>query len=228
MKLTEEQLFDYHHELLNPADMAQVKEHLQNNAQDQKRLQALKAVEAAYADMDLDGPSDQVLYKVRQTARDEVKVSLFDVLKERFQGSLSFKQFSMGLTAIFVVVGLSYALKTLQSTSTDPGVANTISAQKNFGQPIDNKASFSGTLTEQTLSDPSVPQTAKEILGQYNQAMYYYHQNQLARAVKIYETIAVSHPNFEKKTELYSFWVLALRKMGQNEKADQIEASQQP
>lgn len=223
MQLTEEQLFDYHHELLGPTEMAQVKDHLSSHPKDQKRLQAIQAVEQAYQSAEWDGPSDQVLYKVRQAARDEVHVSFWSVVKERFEELFTLKQLSVGLSAIFVVVGLSYALKTLQNNSSAPGVTGGHVAAEKLIQ--DQKASFSGTLTEQTLSNPQAPQTVQDALSQYNQAMYFYHQNQLARAVKMYESIALSHPDFEKKSELYSFWVLALRKMGQNEKADQIESS---
>jgi len=217
-KPTEEQLFDYHLGMADPELTRQIDTYMQSHPEAKAQLQEFSQIEAGFQDFPLSEPSDQVLQRVRDRAYSEVQPGFFNFLKH----TVVPRRLAWAMM-IFVVVGLSFALNELRKTDPySPGLASTPVAISTNGDALENgAANFSGTLTEMALQPVQIDKENAKIFQDFTKALSFYHQSRFKEANDLFQEIVATNPRFDKRVELYTFWIKTLDKMGDSQLANQ-------
>lgn len=187
-------------------------------------------IEDAFKHYPLQEPSDAVLTRVRANAEKQLEKGFLASLQDFFGGFAFARQTAWVLT-IFVVIGLSYALNSLREISPHtPGLSRTEVAQKIATAPNQLQATVPGDLSEDvTLQSQKniVEKVATTISAEndstgflaYAKALDLFNQGQFKPASDAFDNLIVAKPQFEKREELYTYWIQALQRLGDNEQA---------
>jgi tetratricopeptide (TPR) repeat protein len=187
-------------------------------------------IEEAFTAYPLQEPSAVVLARVRANAEKQLEKGLLASIKD-FLGGFALARQTAWVLTIFVVVGLSYALNSLREISPHtPGLSRTEIAQDTSATPNQLQATVPGDLPEDatlqsqknivekvTASVP-VPIDVASLVD-YNKALELYNQGQFKSAADAFDKLMATTPRFEKRQELYSYWIQALQRLGDNEQA---------
>lgn len=187
-------------------------------------------IEEAFKYYPLQEPSDAVLARVRSHAEKQLEKGFLASLQDFFAGFALARQTAWVLT-IFVVVGLSYALNSLREISPHtPGLSRTQVAQDAVVTPNQLQATVPGDVSEDvTLQSQKniVEKVATSVSVEndatgfqtYTKALTLYNQGQFKSAAEAFDKLMGAKPQFEKREELYTYWIQALQRLGDNEQA---------
>lgn len=220
MKPTDEDLFDYH---IGAADYAlnqKVEAYLKDNPAAQRKLKDFESLEASFASFPITEPPEHIVQKVQSMAQEQLQPGTFSFFK-----SFSFRRSLAWAMMVFVVVGLSLALKEMrENLPYTPGLAPSPVAQK-IDTPVvqDSLAHINGNVNSQNL-DHKVEMTGA-LLQDYTKALGFYHGGQFKEANQLFSRIMTTNPTFAKKVDLYDFWAKSLEELGDVEgaKAKRLE-----
>ncbi len=172
-------------------------------------------IEAQFKKLKLDEPSPAVLARVIENARRELKPNFFASLSALFaRRELSWA------AMIVLVLGLSVWLKMAgdkpvhnvgfsQSTATVLDTENTaieLSASVTTAKPADTQA-------------PVLNQDSSS--ADYDLAVSLFNQAKFKEAADLFAAVINDNPKFEKRVELYGFWIESLEKIGDTTLATQ-------
>lgn len=187
-------------------------------------------IEEAFKGYPLQEPSEAVLARVRVNAEKQLQKTLAQSVRDFFAGFALARQAAWVMT-IFVVVGLSYALNSLREISPHtPGLSHTPVAQEAAVTPNQLQATVPGDVpneTELELQKNIVEKVATSVsaendamgLKAYTQALALYNQGQFKSAADAFDKLMGAKPRFDKREELYTYWIQALQRLGDNEQA---------
>jgi len=230
-KPTEEQLFEFYLEKLDSRTTQLIQDYLNENPHEEQRLKEYDLFINKYESMPLTEPSNEVLQRVRENAQKHAKQGFLSKLFN-FNVLVYRRQLGWALM-VFVVVGLSYALKEVRKT--DPvGLVNetkvaatdnqkllvgeSSSGQSNGGNET---ASFTGGLTREATEAMTIGAAGSESLQNYIKGLSLFHKSEFKSATDIFAAVIAENPKFEKRVQLYTFWIKALEKMGDSESVDE-------
>lgn len=199
-KPTEDELFDYHLGLTDRTLTHQIEDYLTTHPQDLVTITEYKILEETFKKKyPLSSPSDLTLNRVQQMARKQLRRRFFDFLK-----IVPVRQQLAWVAVICLVVGLSFILRDIRNPAVHKGSNDTSAALQSVVAKDKDEA-----------SEPALNSSFDD----YIHALSFMHQNRLPEACNLFSSIISKNPAFEKRSELYSFWIDSLNKMGDAEQA---------
>lgn len=231
-KPTDEQLFDYHLKAVDPKIGRQIQTYLVSHPEAETQLQNYKKIEAAFKSCSLEEPSQDVLERVREGARRQVssQKNIFGFLKS----GLYFRQLSWALM-IVLVVGLGYGLHELRD-GTFVGTQELAKGRDTKLMDASKTATVhTGVVTSENalnrvddaVSGLQAGDGNQKLLKDYETALELFRNSHFKEASALFSHIMTNKPAFEKRAELYSYWVKALEELGAlelaNEKRDEMK-----
>ncbi len=239
-KPTNDQLFDYHLKITDPVLTRQIEDYFTSHPEEKNLLTDFEQIEEKFKDFPLQQPKPHTIEKVRRMAAKQVHPGFISkLLKKSFLGIPVPRSLAWG-TMIFVIVGLSFALKELRKSEI-PFSHPTAKEIVQTGNGLDSSTAtatrvVSDNIETSSLDTPLTEQSTKNteatrIFKNYMEAINLYHQNKYKEASHIFENILALNPRFKKRVELYTYWIQALEKMDKidlaNSKKKELERIQQ-
>lgn len=176
-------------------------------------------IENQFKSLKLTEPSDELVMRVIDNAKRELKPSFFATLSTLFVR----REYALALTVV-LVVGLSFMLnqsrhdvKRSSGFSQSPGVSHKSDASTS----VETAATFSGAATQNNIEVIEANQDQVEVLKNYATAVSLYQQQKFKEASDSFASLIDANPNFEKRVELYTYWIDALTKIGDTNLASQ-------
>lgn len=210
---TEEEIFEHFLGRAAPELSRRVSAYLKEHPRKERELREWALLETRFRDLPLQNPNSLVLNRVRNMARNEMPrpaAGWFSGLKGRF----SSRELALVFTLIVAVL-VSHVMRESPLGSTEKTAANAlgapkVSADKTFlatrGDLTAEAPAFSGTMTP---ADEII-----QALTDYDAAVDLYQAGSFREANRGFATIVSKRPNFEKRRELYAYWVESLKKLG--------------
>lgn len=183
---------------------------------DQQLLDYQK-IEAAFKSYPLDEPSEDVLERVRVMARAQVssRKNVFEFLKSGFY----FRQLSWALM-IVLVVGLGYTLHQVRDGSS-LGTQDVASGHEaklldtaKTATAHNGEAESALNIVDNAVSGLQVSDANQKLFHDYEAALTLFRTHHFKEASDLFSSIMASKPAFEKRVELYSYWIQALEELG--------------
>jgi hypothetical protein len=221
MKPTDEQIFDYFLDELDPQSAREVDEYLAANPEEQLRLKEFAQVAQNFQSYPIVQPSEAVVARVLETGhkyageKESVLTWLSNVFTVRKMGWIA---------TVFVIVGLSYALNGLRDINTnDPALGNaTLNGSQTTAIEAKEGDSVESFQITKALNDLRT-MNAHEVSTVYGKAKTLFGQGQYKDAHLLFSQIMAVRPGFEQSKDLYTHWVKALTELGYTELAEEKE-----
>lgn len=207
---TEEQIFDYFLGKASPDMSRQVSAYLKANPGKARELKEWADLEASFKEFPLQTPSELVLNKVRDRAREFGRPQV-DTWPARVKAAFTFREMALSFG---LVAALALTVVMRMDFQTDSqNVA--VTASDNGSQLLAMHANNGATNPINAINK------ATEIaLLDYKKALDFLQDGDFAKASDGFSQIMAQNPNFEKRKELYTYWVEILKKLNQFELAE--------
>ena len=210
---TKEQLFDYHLGITDPELSGHIEAYLAQNPEAQKVLSEFSQLETAFTELPLQHPQDHIIQRVEKQAAKQLKPKLFERLL-----IVPKTRAAAWVAMLFVVVGLSYGLHELRSTNpyySAPSVAK-IPPIKYTPEENNGIASYTAVQGKKMI-DPLTKETPEAaIMKSYMKGKLLYNQKNYVEASKLFNHIMTTNPKFDKRIELYTYWIDALEQLNEH------------
>ncbi len=167
-----------------------------------QELADFAAIESAFAAFPLTEPSANVLAHVRKNAERFVKPSVFEVITTNVRNFFTMPRLALAFSVV-AVIGINYAMSRSQTTSL-------------FSSQQEN--SELSNLSAARTNDPSLsentdaPNTAA--LKEFDKAIAAFQAGRYAETEQVFAALMSEYPAFEKRKEVYTYWIEALKKLG--------------
>lgn len=210
---SKEQLFDFHLGITDPALSRQIDAYLAQNPEAKKVLSEFSHIETAFTELPLQHPQDHVLEQVRKQAAKQLKPRFFERLL-----LIPRTRAAAWVVMVFVVIGLSYGLHELRSSNpyyNAPSVAKIPPIK--FNPAESNGTASLAAVPGKKIIDPLTtdsPEAAE--LKAYMKAKLLYNQKNYVEASKLFNHIMITNPEFDKRVELYTYWIDSLEQLGEH------------
>lgn len=214
---SEEQIFDYFMGNLTPDVARDVSAYLAKNPELAREGADFVAIANRYAAIPTATPSSTVLNRVQENARRYAHPKTTSVILENIKALFIGRRLVVALS-ILAVLGLNYAMSHVQNTSFgDPNVTTVASPQdQNNPNLTDLSATRSGT---DTVSTPPGEQN-DEASQKFNKGRAAFEAGQYNETQEIFSDLMAEYPSFEKRQEVYTYWIEALKKVGRYDLAE--------
>lgn len=207
---TEDEILDYHEGTLEPERAREVTEFLTAHPERALELKNWTEIEHAFQGFAAKSPSAAVLQRVRHVAHTEVsgKTNILSWL------SRTFSQRKLALAgSFFVIVGIGVATKRFVTENAD------------FNPSTIKASVVTANQDSAVMPIPQNGNTSPELLlwadAEFDRALSLFSEGSYDSCQEILADIAAKVPDFNRRKELYSFWIESLKKMGQFEMAEQ-------
>lgn len=220
-KITDDQLFDYHLGLSEPAERLLIEAHLKTDAAAAAKLDSYAALEKRVATLPLPGPPEAVLAAVMKNAAGALKAPLWSLAG--FTAFFRQRAVFVSALSILIVGGLYIQTRSLPS---NPLANPVLPGQQTPFSDAGLNATFqnapAGTDIAKSVNDHLGDGAVAESLDQrYGRAVELLNSGKPADAAKLFSSIDTQAPQFAKKRELYTYWIDALERDGQKDLAEQ-------
>lgn len=225
---TEEELFNYHLKVMEPKLGRQIQIYLASHPEVAEKLQSYQKIEASFKSYPFDQPSDPVLERVRAMARQQVSSpkNIFGFLKS----GLYLRPLSWALV-IVLVVGLGFTLNELrdgffvgtQEVATDVTLTDTAKTATVHSGDASEEVQTQNALNrvDDAVSGLQVSDENQKLFRDYETAIELFKNNHFKEASDMFSHIMTSKPAFEKRLELYTYWIHSLEQLGAVELANE-------
>lgn len=214
-KPTEEELFDFHLGITDPQLSRQIESYLEQDAEAAAKIAEFSRLEKAFEDYPLDVPSERVLQRVRENAERCVRTPWYAFLFTKLPVRRSVAWMAM----IFVVVGLSVALKELRQSQPHLGGQPFMAKDQNAADKNLKAAAFTATDEDSAvIANPQID-VVSDAQKDLNQAVMLWQQSQYEGAAKAFEVFVQKHPDYKDLATVYGYWAESLEKAGHTEDA---------
>lgn len=220
---TDEQLHDYFEHTLDHELRPQVKDYISRHPEIESVFSDFANIEKSFTEnYKLESPSHNTLENIMQFAEKEAhkKKSFLDSIKS----ILAVKKISYALS-LFVVIGLSYALKQLHN-STD-NYSNFNQSSEIAAKPENGNNFLKANVNDNSkISTDSVLKTQNGNLEtwsdqEFKKAIQQFNLGEHEKANSLFSLIIQKNPQFSKKKEVYNYWIESLNKLGKYDLAQQ-------
>lgn len=207
----DEEIFEHFLGRAAPELSRRVSLYLKAHPQKERELREWALIETSFGEFPLKSPDPLVLNRVRNMAREQAPrtspVGWLAGLKERF----SSREWALVFTLVVAVL-LSHTMRQAPvdrtAGDTTPGIAANPDASRlaSRTEPDTDAVVLSGTMT---AADEII-----QALSEYDAAVDFYQAGNFQEANRGFAKIVSQRPNFEKRRELYTYWVESLKKLG--------------
>lgn len=220
-KPTDDQLFDYHLGLCEPAERLVLEVYLKTDAEAQAKLAGYAALEKRVATLPLPGPPEQVLAAVMKNAAGALKAPLWSVAG--FTAFFRQRAVFVSALSILIVSGLYIQTRNLPSGSvSSPLLTGKHTPFSDAGLNATFQNTPAGTDLAKSVNEHLGDGAVAESLDQrYGRAVDMLNTGKPNDAAKLFSSIDAQAPQFAKKRELYTYWIDALERDGQKDLAEQ-------
>jgi len=220
-KPTDDQLFDYHLGLCEPAERLVLEAYLKTDPEAQAKLADYATLEKRVATLPLPGPPEHVLAAVMKNAANTLKPPLWS--SAGFAAFFRQRSVLVSTLSILIVGGLYIQTRNLPSGA----LSNSLLT----GQHTPFSDAGLNATFQNTPADTDLAKSVNEHLGdgavaesldqRYGRAVDMLTTGKPGEAAKLFSSIDAQAPQFAKKRELYTYWVDALERDGQKDLAAQ-------
>lgn len=204
---TDDEILDYHEGTLEPERAREITEFLTAHPERAIELKAWSEIENAFRGFSIKAPSAAVLQRVRNLAHVGVdgRTNILSWLTWAFTN----RKLAL-VSSFFVIIGIGVATK------------HFVNENAEFN-PTAIKASVNTTdsATVVPQNENTSPDLALWASAEFDHALGLFRKGDYVACQEILANIATKAPNFDKRRELYSYWIESLKKMGQFEMAEQ-------
>lgn len=213
---TEEQIFDYFLGKTTPEMSRHISAYLKANPDKARELKEWADLETAFKDFPLKAPNELILNRVRNGAREAGRPQTNTWLV-RIKAAFTLRELALSF-ALVAVVALSVLMR-IDLPANPQSVATTVSdndSQQLLAMRADNGAKANAVSPEDNVADKA----SESALNAYKKALELFQAGDFAKASDGFSQIMAQNPGFEKRKELYTYWVETLKKLGQFELAE--------
>ena len=220
-KPTNDELFDYHLGLCQPAQRLLIEAYLKTDLAAQAQLASYAMLEKRVATLPIPGPPEHVLTAVMKNAASALKPPLWS--SAGFATFFRQRAVFVSALSILIVGGLYIQTRNLPS--------NSLSNSLLSGQPTPFSDAGLNATFQNTPAGTDLAKSVDEQLGdgivtesveqRYSRAVDMLTTGKPSDAVKLFSSIDAQAPQFTKKRELYTYWIEALERDGQKDLAEQ-------
>jgi anti-sigma factor RsiW len=208
---TDEQIFDYFLGKTPPDVSRHISAYLASNPSKARELKEWADLEIAFEEFPLKTPSELVLNRVRDRAR-EVGRPQANTWLTRIKAAFTFREMALSFGLVAAVALLVVIRADLQTNSQNLAMTDSNNGSQLLAMNADNSTV--------NLSNSATNKAAETTLLDYKKSLELFQSGDFTKASDGFSQIMVQSPNFEKRKELYTYWVETLKKLGQFELAE--------
>lgn len=209
---TEEEIFESFLGRATPELSRRVNAYLKANPQKERELREWASIESAFQKFPLEQPNELILNRVRIMARNQANPSAATSWWQSVKAKFSVREIAL-VFSLLVAVGISQTVRQARLAGPERS-KTTAKSEQNSDTKILATAS---DLAVQPTAMPHTPPTAEQItqeLQDFDAAVTAYQSGAYENANQAFARIASENPNFEKRKDLYTYWVETLKKLG--------------
>ncbi|MBF0105846.1 MAG: hypothetical protein HQM16_11025 [Deltaproteobacteria bacterium] len=224
-KPTHEQLFDYYLGVAGHQLSCNIEDYFKVHPEQRAILDEFAQIEKGFKNFPITEPSDKVLQRVKNIAKQEIRPGLVDSIRALLRMTLPMRRSLAWLTMIFIVVGMSLALNELRKTDVysapqlTPKTAAKTNNTNNTSSVNQKAASLSTTQDLSNQNPAAVTTDLPDPLSDFSRAVGLFQQQKHKEAASLFANIMAEKPQFSKRVELYQYWIRALDEMGDQQQS---------
>lgn len=217
---TDEQLFDYFLKQIDPSLIKSVAAYLDEHPELAKKYEEFAQIQITFENIVLHSPADEVLQKVLAQAGQELQPNKKNTLAHWlfWRRSLTYGAV-LGATLFLTFHLINPGEETLLPTYE----ANLTTLKPSANAAIKKVTSEDQyTVKADVLNELKAKRANKEMAQSlYQKALELFEQKEFSKAEKMFAELLEIAPDFDKKVQLYSYWIKTLNQLGKNEDAEE-------